>query len=105
MTKVAIPPDLAAMFAACEEATREGYAESPVVISAVAALKAAWRALHVANYNLITAKGFFSVELAAIRSGRASRAAREACINLHAAIDRASSARTSSVQSVLDTDQ
>jgi hypothetical protein len=33
MTKIAIPPDLAAMFAACEDAyeqaTREGYAENP----------------------------------------------------------------------------
>jgi hypothetical protein len=93
MTKVAIPPDLAAMFAACEEAyeqaTREGYAENPLVIAAVTALKAAWRALHVANYNLVTAKGFFSVEFAAIRSGRASRAVREACISLHAAIGQA----------------
>ena len=35
MTKIAIPPDLAAMFAACEDAyeqaTREGYAENPAV--------------------------------------------------------------------------
>jgi hypothetical protein len=75
MTRIAIPPELAGMFAACEEAyeqaTREGYAENPIVIAAVTALKSAWRALHVANYNLITAKGFFSVEFAAIRSDRA----------------------------------
>jgi hypothetical protein len=35
MTKIAIPPDLAAMFAACEDAyeqaTREGYAENPLL--------------------------------------------------------------------------
>ena len=43
MTKIAIPPDLAAMIAACEDAyeqaTREGYAENPAVIAAVTALK------------------------------------------------------------------
>jgi len=37
MTKIAIPPDLAAMFAACEDAyeqaTREGYAENPTVVA------------------------------------------------------------------------
>jgi len=50
MTKIAIPPDLAAMFAACEDAyeqaTREGYAENPAVIAAVTALKSAWKTLH-----------------------------------------------------------
>ena len=39
MAKIGIPPDLAAMFAACEDAyeqaTREGYAENPAVIAAV----------------------------------------------------------------------
>jgi hypothetical protein len=64
MAKIAIPPDLAGMFAACEDAyeqaTREGYAENPVVIAAVTALKSAWMALHVANYNLMTAKGLLS---------------------------------------------
>jgi hypothetical protein len=93
MTKIAIPPDLAGMFAACEDAyeqaTREGYAENPAVIAAVTALKSAWRALHVANYNLMTAKGFFRVEFAAIGADRAYRAAREACIKLHAAMGRA----------------
>jgi hypothetical protein len=38
MTKIAIPPDLAGMFTACEDAyeqaTREGYAENPAVIAA-----------------------------------------------------------------------
>jgi hypothetical protein len=38
MTRIAIPPELAGMFAACEEAyeqaTQEGYAENPVVIAA-----------------------------------------------------------------------
>jgi hypothetical protein len=93
MTKIAIPPDLASMFTACEDAyeqaAREGYAENPAVIAAVTALKSAWRALHVANYNLMTAKGFFRVEFAAIRADRACREAREACIKLHAAIGQA----------------
>jgi hypothetical protein len=63
MTKIAIPPDLAAMFAACEDAyeqaTREGYAENPAVIAAVTALKSAWKTLHLENYKRMTAKGFF----------------------------------------------
>lgn len=93
MTKIAIPPNLASMFTACEDAyeqaAREGYAENPAVIAAVTALKTAWRALHVANYNLMTAKGFFRVEFAAIHADRACREAREACIKLHAAIEQA----------------
>jgi hypothetical protein len=93
MTKIAIPPDLAGMFAACEDAyeqaTREGYAENHAVIAAVTALKSAWKALHVANYTLMTAKGFFSVEFAAMRADRACQAAREACIKLHVAIGQA----------------
>ena len=93
MAKIAIPPDLAGMFAACEDgyeqATREGYAENPAVIAAVSALKSAWKALHVANYNLMMAKGFFPVEIASLRADRARRATRKACINLHAAIVQA----------------
>jgi|GraSoiStandDraft_11_1057310.scaffolds.fasta_scaffold403578_1 hypothetical protein len=93
MAKIAIPPDLAGMFAACEDAyeqaTREGYAENPAVIAAVTALKSAWKALHVANYNLMTAKGFFPVEFATMRADRACRATRKACINLNAAIVQA----------------
>jgi hypothetical protein len=93
MTKIAIPPGLAGMFAACEDAyeqaTQAGYAENPAVIGAVTALKSAWRALHVSNYNAMTAKGLFRVEFAAIRADRACQAAREACINLHAAIGQA----------------
>jgi hypothetical protein len=89
MTKIAIPPDLAVMFAACEDAyeqaAREGYAENPAVVAAVAALKSAWKALHLANYNYTTAKGVFSVEFAAMRVDRACQASREACIKLHAA--------------------
>ncbi len=92
MAKIAIPPDLAGMFAACEDAyeqaTREGYAENPAVIAAVTALKSAWKALLVANYNM-TAKGFFPVEFATMRTDRACRATRKACINLHAAIEQA----------------
>jgi hypothetical protein len=93
MAKIAIPADLVGMFAAgedaYEQATREGYAENPAVIAAVTALKSAWKAFHVANYNLMTAKGFFPVEIAALRRDRACRATRKACTNLHAAIAQA----------------
>jgi hypothetical protein len=105
MAKIAIPPDLAGMFAACEDAyeqaTREGYAENPAVIAAVTALKSAWKALLVANYNLMTAKGFFPVEFATMRTDRAWGNSQ----GMHQPPrgNRASSAGTSSVQSVLDT--
>jgi hypothetical protein len=93
MAKIAIPPDLAVMFSACEDAyeqaAREGYAENPTVVAAVTALKSAWTALHLANHNYTTAKGVFSVEFAAIRVERACRASREACIKLHGAIKEA----------------
>jgi hypothetical protein len=93
MAKITIPTDLAGMFAACEDAyeqaTRDGYAENPTVIAAVSALKSAWKALHVANYNLVMAKGFFPVEIATLRADRACQATRKACINLHAAIQQA----------------
>ena len=93
MAKIAIPPDLAVMFAACEDAyeqaAREGYAENPTVVAAVAALKSAWTALHLANNNYATAKGVFSVEFAAIGVDRACRASREACTKLYAAIKEA----------------
>jgi hypothetical protein len=81
-TKIAIPPDLAGMFTACEDAyeqaTREGYAENPAVVAAIADLKSAWKALHVANYNLMTAKGFFAAEFATVRTERACWATTEA---------------------------
>src|SRR3974390_2221826 len=93
MAKIVIPPDLAGMFAACEDAyeqaTREGYAENPAVAAAVSALKSAWKALHVANYNLMMAEGFFPVQIASLRADRAPRATRNACINLNAAIGQA----------------
>ena len=44
---------------------------------------------YLANYNLKTAKGLFSVKFAARRADRAFRATCEACINLHAAIGQA----------------
>jgi len=48
VAKIAIPPDLAGMFAACEDAyeqaTREGFADNPAVVAAVTALKSAWNA-------------------------------------------------------------
>jgi hypothetical protein len=93
MIKNAIPPDLAGMFAACEDAfeqaTQEGYAENPTVIAALAALKSAWWALDVANQRLLITKGFFAVEFATMRVERACRASREACIKLCAAIEDA----------------
>ena len=56
MAKIAIPQDLAAMFAACEDAyeraAREGYAENSTVVAAVTVLKSAWTALHLANHFL-----------------------------------------------------
>jgi hypothetical protein len=55
---------------AYERATQEGYAENPAVIAAVAALKSAWTALRVANFNLMTAKGFFRVAFAGWRAAR-----------------------------------
>jgi hypothetical protein len=85
MTRIAIPPDLAGMIATCEDAygqaTQAGYAENPAVVAAVTTLKSAWRAF--ARCKL------FRVEFAAIRADRACQAAREACINLHAAIGQA----------------
>jgi hypothetical protein len=45
MTKIAIPPDLAGMFAACEDAyeqaTQEGHTENSTVVAAVTVLKSA----------------------------------------------------------------
>jgi hypothetical protein len=93
MAKIVIPPDIAGIFAACEDAyeqaTRGGYAENPAVIAAITVLRSAWTGLHVANCNLITAQGFFRVEFATMRADRACRATREACINLHKAIEQA----------------
>lgn len=93
MAKIASPPDLAGMFAACEDAyeqaTREGYAENSAVIAAVTALKSARTTLLVANHNLMMAKGFFPVEMASLRADQACRATRKACVNLYAAIVQA----------------
>jgi hypothetical protein len=87
-----IPGDLLGLIAACEgkyaEAKRKGYAKSPEVIAAVAVLKLACVALATANDSLAT-KGFFGSAVATMRAYRASRATRKACINLHAAIERA----------------
>ena len=59
MAKTAMPPELAGMFAACEDAyeqaTREGYAENPAVIAAVSVLKSASRALR----GVIPNTGYF----------------------------------------------
>jgi hypothetical protein len=60
MTKIATPPDLAGMFAACEDA-----------------------------YEQATREGFFRVEFATMRVDQSYRTTREACITLHAAIGQA----------------
>jgi hypothetical protein len=95
------------MFAASEDAyeraTQEGYAENPAVIAAVAALKSAWAALRVANFNFMTVKGFFRVAFAGWRAARARRKTREACINLQGG-NRPSRGGKSSLQSVLGTE-
>ena len=93
MAKVALPPDVAAMFAACEhayeQATQAGFGENRNVIAAVSKLRSVWKSLHIANGDLIVAKGFFAVEFASIRFERACWATREACIELQMAIAQA----------------
>src|SRR3974390_3163784 len=88
-----IPGDLLGLTATCEanyaEARQKGYAKSPDVIAAVAVLKLACAALATANDNLKATKGFFGITVATLRAHRASQATRKACINLHAAIERA----------------
>jgi hypothetical protein len=88
-----IPDDLLGITAACQanyaEARRKGYAKSPDVIAAVAALKSGYAALVAANDNLQVTKGLFGMTVATLRAHRACRATRKACINLHAAIEQA----------------
>jgi hypothetical protein len=88
-----IPDDLLGVTAACEanyaEARRKGYAKSPDVIAAVAALKSGYAALVAANDNLTATKGFFGITVASVRTHLACRTTRKACIHLHAAIERA----------------
>jgi len=93
--------DLALITTACEEAyvdaSREGYAENPAVIAAVAALKKAHAALVAADADLTTAgasvgflnfKGFFRATGAVWRADCALREARTAYINLRTAITK-----------------
>jgi hypothetical protein len=88
-----IPDDLLRTLATCEaayaDASRNGYAKSPDVIAAVAVLKSAYVALAAANDNLKATKGLFGMTVATLRTHRACRATRKACINFHAAIERA----------------
>ena len=87
------PDDLLRTLATCEaayaDARRNGYAKSPDVIAAVAALKSGYAALVAANDNLTATKGFFGITVTSVRTHLACRATRKACINLHAAIERA----------------
>ena len=98
MARITLPPDLAARFAACEhaygQATQQGYGEHPNVIAAVTELRSAWKGLHIANCDLVMAKGLFAVEFASMRFERACRVTREACSKLqmataHAAAEKA----------------
>jgi hypothetical protein len=88
-----IPDDLVRRLATCEaayaDARRNGYAQNPDVIAAVAVLKTAYAALAASNDNLKAAKNLFGMTAATLRSHRACRATREACINCHAAIEQA----------------
>jgi hypothetical protein len=100
--------DLAGITMACKEAyadaSREGYADNPTVIPAVAALKEAHTALVLAdadftaakNLSLTGARGFiprgisvFEVTRAAWRTDRATRAAAAAYARLRAVIMQA----------------
>ncbi len=93
MTTIGITPELAGMFAACEDAyeqaMQEGYAENPAVIAAVTDLRSASTALGLASRDFSTAKGLFSIGFAAMRADRACRATRQACDKLHTAITQA----------------
>ena len=85
--------DLSGITAACEakyaEAKQKGYAEGPDVVVAVAVLKSNHAALITANDNLTATKSFFGIIVATARAHLACRAARKACINFDAAIERA----------------
>ena len=93
MAQIAIPDKLLPIEATCEaayaDASRKGYAKSPDVIAAVAALKSGYAALVAAKGNLTATKGFFGIIVATVRAHLAGRATRKACINLDAAIERA----------------
>ena len=88
-----IPDDLLRRLATCEaayaDACRNGYAQNPDVIAAIAVLKTAYAALAASNGNLKAAKNLFGMTVATLRAHRACRATREACINFHAAIEQA----------------
>jgi hypothetical protein len=88
-----IPDDLLRTLATCEaayaDASRNGYAKSPDVIAAVAVLKSAYLALATTNDKLKTNRGLFGMAVATLRAHRACRATRKACINFHAAIQKA----------------
>ena len=88
-----LPSDLSGITAACEakyaEAKQKGYAEGPDVIAAVAVLKSNHAALITANDNLTATNGFFGIIVATVRAHLACRAARKACINFDAVIERA----------------
>jgi hypothetical protein len=93
MAQIASPDDVVRLFSACEaayaDATEKGYADSPDVIAAVADLKAVYRALVLANGKLAASKGSVEKTVAGLRVHRTSRAFHDACINLHAAIEKA----------------
>ena len=94
MAQIAIPNKLLPIIATCEatyaDASRKGYAESPDIVAALADLKLAYNALGIANVNLTTATGFFALAIATLRTHRACRAVRRACVKLQETIEQVS---------------
>jgi hypothetical protein len=94
MAQIAIPAKLLPILATCEaayvDASRKGYAKSPDVVTAVAELKSAYKALAIANVNLTATNGFFAIAVATLRAHRACRAVRRACVKLQTTMEQVS---------------
>ena len=93
MAQIAIPDDLVNIFAACEvayaEASQKGYAANPEVITAVADLKSAYKALLIANCTFAASKGPFDKAAATLRARRACSAFRAASLKLQTTMEQA----------------
>jgi hypothetical protein len=94
MAQIAVPNKLLPIIATCDaayaDASRKGYAESPDIVAALADLKLAYKVLAIANVNLTTATGFFAIAVATLRTHRACRAVRRACVKLQETIEQVS---------------
>jgi len=108
MTKIAIPPDLAGMFTACEDAyeqaTREGYAENPAVIAACHRVEIRLAGLAGCKLQSDDGQGLLSRRVCCHPRGWSLSGSSRGMYQTPRG-NRASSTGTSSVQSVLDTDQ